>query len=275
MWPLPGGVQDGCDQPAGRCGRRCQLGCRGGSTGIPPAMLAARRSIRRSPPLQGRLPASRAAMAAGQSIWAILVVPSVMLTPVRTNAPAKSSRCSQMLWPMSRPTPASAGRRRWRRRAARRAVDGHWQSSGPLAGGNGGRVVTVRPAVSAKPGMPRFMAALRRALIWSIWVSLSRGAGEADLQPLGLAEPAWPLGLGDAGGQVAADLGRAVALCGVGPQQRAPQAGVFVDAWGVRRSARSRRERPCGSRSGRGTRPIPPRSGCGTPRPGAAHGGGR
>src|SRR5205823_748316 len=33
-------------------------------TGVPPAMLAARRSIRCSPPLQGRSPASSAAMAA-------------------------------------------------------------------------------------------------------------------------------------------------------------------------------------------------------------------
>jgi hypothetical protein len=33
-------------------------------------------------------------------------------------------------------------------------------------------VVIVRPAAAAKSGMPRLMRALRRAVIWSIWVSL-------------------------------------------------------------------------------------------------------
>ncbi len=50
------------------------------------------------------------------------------------------------------------------------------------------------------------------------------GAGQADLQSLGLAEPAGRFGLSDAGGQVAADLGKAVPLGGVWAQQRAAQA---------------------------------------------------
>ena len=51
------------------------------------------------------------------------------------------------------------------------------------------------------------------------------GAGQADLQSFGLAEPAGRFGLGDAGGQVAADLSEAGPLGGVGAQQRASQAG--------------------------------------------------
>jgi len=54
------------------------------------------------------------------------------------------------------------------------------------------------------------------------------GAGEADLQAVDLAEPALLAGFGDAGVQVVADLDQPWALCGVGAQQRAAQAGVFV-----------------------------------------------
>ncbi len=50
------------------------------------------------------------------------------------------------------------------------------------------------------------------------------GAGQADLQPFGLAEPAGRFSLGDTGGQIAADLQEAVALGGIGAQQRAAQA---------------------------------------------------
>jgi hypothetical protein len=45
------------------------------------------------------------------------------------------------------------------------------------------------------------------------------GAGEADLQPVDLAEPALLAGFGDAGVQVVADLDQSRALCGVRPQQ--------------------------------------------------------
>ena len=45
------------------------------------------------------------------------------------------------------------------------------------------------------------------------------GAGEADLQPLDLAEPAFTLGLGDAVVQVGADLLEPAALGGVRPQE--------------------------------------------------------
>jgi len=54
------------------------------------------------------------------------------------------------------------------------------------------------------------------------------GAGEADLEAVDLAEPALLAGFGDAGVQVVADLDQPWALCGVGAQQRAAQAGVFV-----------------------------------------------
>src|SRR6266536_3272424 len=56
------------------------------------------------------------------------------------------------------------------------------------------------------------------------------GAGEADLQSLDLAEPAFAFGLGDAGDEVVADLHQPVALGRVGPQQRASDASVLVDA---------------------------------------------
>ncbi len=44
------------------------------------------------------------------------------------------------------------------------------------------------------------------------------GAGQADLQSLGLAEPAGCFGFGDPGGQVAADLSEPGPLGGVGAQ---------------------------------------------------------
>jgi hypothetical protein len=43
------------------------------------------------------------------------------------------------------------------------------------------------------------------------------GAGEADLQSFGFAEPTVGLGFGDAGGEVVADLGEAVPGGGVWP----------------------------------------------------------
>jgi hypothetical protein len=42
------------------------------------------------------------------------------------------------------------------------------------------------------------------------------GAGEADLESFGFAEPAFAVGFGDAGDEVVADLGDAVALGGDG-----------------------------------------------------------
>ena len=50
------------------------------------------------------------------------------------------------------------------------------------------------------------------------------GAGEADFEAFGFAEPAFAFGFGDAGGQVVADLGDAGSLSGVGPVQGAAQA---------------------------------------------------
>jgi hypothetical protein len=64
------------------------------STGIPSPMLAARRNIRRSPPEQGRSPASRALIAATQSTiakgW-----PSGRPGLLWRNLPLKSARWSQ------------------------------------------------------------------------------------------------------------------------------------------------------------------------------------
>ncbi|MET9830052.1 hypothetical protein ABZ078_12175 [Streptomyces sp. NPDC006385] len=57
-------------------------------------------------------------------------------------------------------------------------------------------------------------------------------AGEADMRSFNLAEPAFALGLGDAGDQVVADLDQSVASGGVGPEHRAADAGVLVDAGG-------------------------------------------
>ena len=48
------------------------------------------------------------------------------------------------------------------------------------------------------------------------------GAGEADLQSVDFAEPALAFGFGDAVVQVGADLREPGALCGVWPQERAP-----------------------------------------------------
>lgn len=50
------------------------------------------------------------------------------------------------------------------------------------------------------------------------------GAGEADFQAFGFAEPAFASGFGDAGGQVIADLGDAGPLGGVWPVHGASQA---------------------------------------------------
>jgi hypothetical protein len=58
------------------------------------------------------------------------------------------------------------------------------------------------------------------------------GAGEADRESFGFAEPAFAVGFGDTGDQVVADLGDAVLLGGVGPVQGASQAAVLVDAGG-------------------------------------------
>jgi hypothetical protein len=55
---------------------------------------------------------------------------------------------------------------------------------------------------------------------------LGPGAGQADFQSFGFAEPAVAFGFGDAGGQVVADLDQARALGGVGAQQRAPQTAL-------------------------------------------------
>ena len=59
---------------------------------------------------------------------------------------------------------------------------------------------------------------------------LVAGAGQADFQALGFAEPTVGFGFCDAGLEVVVDLGEAATLVGVGSQQGAAQAAVFVDA---------------------------------------------
>ena len=49
------------------------------------------------------------------------------------------------------------------------------------------------------------------------------GPGEADLQPLDLAEPAFPFSFVDAGQEVVAHLFEPGALGGLGPEERASQ----------------------------------------------------
>ena len=58
------------------------------------------------------------------------------------------------------------------------------------------------------------------------------GAIEADLEAVDLAEPVVRASFRDPGDQVVADFEEPVALGGVWTQERAPQAGVFVDAGG-------------------------------------------
>jgi hypothetical protein len=68
------------------------------------------------------------------------------------------------------------------------------------------------------------------------------GAGEADREPLDLAEPASAFGLGDPGEQVVADLRQPVALGGVWPKHWALDTRMLVDARGA--------ERPCAGADG-------------------------
>ena len=58
------------------------------------------------------------------------------------------------------------------------------------------------------------------------------GGGEADAQALGLAEPALPFGLGDAGGEVVADVGQAWPLVRVDAEDGASNAAVLMRARG-------------------------------------------
>jgi hypothetical protein len=95
---------------------------------------------------------------------------------------------------------------------------GGWRSRGPDGGGH------------AKVGGGGAGAAVDLG-------ELVFGAGEADFEAFGFAEPAFVFGFGDAGDEVVADLGDAGTLGGVWPVQGAAQAGVLVDAWGVECSA--------------------------------------
>ena len=58
---------------------------------------------------QGRLPVSRAVIAADQSMLAIVVMPSVMLVPISMKRPVKSLRARNDPWLMRSSALASAG----------------------------------------------------------------------------------------------------------------------------------------------------------------------
>jgi hypothetical protein len=109
--------------------------------------------------------------------------------------------------------------------------------------------VTVRPAASVKAGMPRLMVVARRAVIWSTWASLSRAPARLIFRPSASPSQRGGFGFGYPVGEVAADLGQAGTLGGVGSQQRAT--GRARGCRGCRRSGRSLRGRPGGARSGR------------------------
>src|SRR5260370_38627846 len=64
-------------------------------TGTPQAMLAARRSMWRSPLPHGRRPASRAVIAAGQSVLAMGVGPGLVLVPAVVKGLVKRSPCHE------------------------------------------------------------------------------------------------------------------------------------------------------------------------------------
>jgi len=63
------------------------------------------------------------------------------------------------------------------------------------------------------------------------------GSSEAEAESFDFTEPPFAFGFGDAGGEVLADLGQAGPLGGVGPEHRAADAGVFMDAGGAERSS--------------------------------------
>ena len=90
----------------------------------------------------------------------------------------------------------------------------------------------VRPATSGKAGMPRLTAAAAAGDEPVDLGELGVRCGEADLQALGFAEPAFALGFGDAGDQVVADLGEPRPLAWADPEERASDTAVLMDAGG-------------------------------------------
>jgi predicted nucleic acid-binding protein len=118
------------------------------------------------------------------------------------------------------------------------AVSGH---EGTLAG-PGCSWTTPERASRAERGGPRLTTVLRCVANWSISPSLRRG-GEADLEAAHFAEPTFSSGFVDPGVQVVADLEEAGPGGRVGPQQRAANTGVLVDAGrGVGAAAGAERE---------------------------------
>jgi hypothetical protein len=58
------------------------------------------------------------------------------------------------------------------------------------------------------------------------------GGGDADLEAFDLARPAACVRFFEAGEEVGVDLGEPAVLAGIGSEEGAAEAGVFVDAWG-------------------------------------------
>jgi hypothetical protein len=116
------------------------------------------------------------------------------------------------------PFTAAAIRPAWLRRAAA-VLPGGIMGDFRHGGGAGGDVAVGGDAEADGGGPAGPLVELRE---------LVPGGGEADAQALGLAEPALPFGLGDAGGEVVAEVGQAWPLVRVDAEDGASNAGPVV-----------------------------------------------
>lgn len=83
--------------------------------------------------------------------------------------------------------------------------------------------MTAPPATCGKAGMPSWGAELDGVgLVLEGGIDVGKlllGAGEADLEAFNLVEPAFALGLGDAGDEVVADVGQPCPLGWIGSEE--------------------------------------------------------
>src|SRR5262249_43507514 len=133
---------------------------------------------------------------------------------------------------MSSSTSASAGRGRGRGRVARCSARVAC-SSGLLAGCRGGRGGDGAGGDVGEGGHAQADSAAAAGGDLVHLGELCLGAGEADLEAFGFAEPAVLFGFGDARGEVVADLDQAGSLVGVGAQQRAAKVPLTETVRGV------------------------------------------
>ena len=198
-------------------------------TGSPAARLAARRNILRSPPEQGRLPASRAVAAAVQSIAACTALPPWGPYSPIVMCLVKSSRWRNAPWPMISSRRLRRGRCHVRdaqgpcERVLRCRVRVHGVSS-LLSGWAPGT-----EAMRVTAGMPRSVMpgcrAIRASSAWSLSVTVARETRSPSSSP---SHPSPRLG--DPCGQAVADENQAGPLRGIDAEQGASFAGHFVDA---------------------------------------------